>query len=183
MFGRSSAAISPNMMPVKVAQIDLLDAEGDPDLGQILLEELGRGLDVLVAGLDRKTSSVPSATPPGRVALGLVQIGCVLERLRIEARYQFGDAADGPLAIAPEDALDRVVVRERPAHRLPRLRAQARVGHGPQDVAAHAGDGAAQAAAVGELHAHVDRAGLRVAREQLPRRGRDLARRPAARAR
>ena len=39
-------------MPVNGRQIDFFDIEGDPDLGQVLLEELGRSLDVLIAGLD-----------------------------------------------------------------------------------------------------------------------------------
>ena len=117
------------------AQVDLLDAEVDPDLGQVLLEELDGGLDVLVPRLHGQDElGAFGHARRGEQLARLVQVGRVLKRLRIEAGHELGDAADGALAVAPEDALDHLVVGERPAHRLPRLRRRQWPGLGQDQV-------------------------------------------------
>ncbi|MCD6059522.1 MAG: hypothetical protein K0Q89_3052 [Thermomicrobiales bacterium] len=64
-------------------------------MGQILLEELDGGLDVLVPRLHRQDElGALSHLRRGKQLACLVQVGGVLERLGIEAGHELGDATD-----------------------------------------------------------------------------------------
>src|SRR5215213_3565897 len=121
MFGRSSASISPNRMPVKVLRSTSWMLRLIPSWDRFSWKSWTADLTSSSRLHGQDELGAFGYIRRGQQLARLVQVGRVLKRLRIEAGHELGDATDGALAVAPEDALDHLVVGECPAHRLPRL--------------------------------------------------------------
>src|SRR5215213_10505174 len=93
--------------------VDLFDGKRNPDLGEAGLVELWDG----TAAQERQLGPI-SYSGLGKQLLRLGEVSGVGERLGREAAHRLRDWADALFGVALVDALEHLIIWERPAHRL-----------------------------------------------------------------